>query len=91
MNRDEAITILPIIQAFAEGKTVQINEDGKWKTYDTYSFTFPAELYRIKPEPIELEFWYNDVNGATCAVLPDDKEQVWVNFGCRKIKMREIL
>lgn len=90
MNIDEAKAILPIIQAFAEGKVIQMKEDGKWKTYDTYSFTSPAELYRIKPEPIELELWYNDANGATCAVLPNDKEQDWVNVGYRKIKMREI-
>lgn len=57
MNRQEAKQLLPIIQAYAEGKTVQLRERsncpncyvdlGNSVHFDTY----PVEYYRIKPEP----------------------------------------
>lgn len=54
MNREQAKELLPIIQAFAEGKTVQtINENGEWITYSCINFEFNSspKSYRIKPEP----------------------------------------
>ena len=55
MNRDEARALLPIIQAFAEGKDIEVSGDVGWmpaadlKWDRTYS-------YRIKPEP-KLRPW----------------------------------
>lgn len=52
MNRQEAKQILPIIQAFAEGKTVEVkNDDGEWVVRDCHYFSKPAQFYRIKSEP----------------------------------------
>lgn len=54
MNREQAKELLPIIQAFAEGKTVQtINENGEWITCSCINFEFNSspKSYRIKPEP----------------------------------------
>ena len=51
MTREEAKEVLPIIQAFAEGKTIEfINDDGEWEEvdYPTWGKSF---VYRIKPEP----------------------------------------
>ena len=51
MTREEAKELLPIIQAFAEGKTIEfINDDGEWEEvdYPTWGKSF---VYRIKPEP----------------------------------------
>lgn len=51
MTREQAKEILPIFKAFAEGKTIQILNEGKWcDLYDT-DFKSPINKYRIKPEP----------------------------------------
>ena len=54
MTREEAKKLLPIIQAFAEGKTIQvrINNDSSWTDLldDKLEISNLYE-YRIKPEP----------------------------------------
>ena len=51
MTREQAKELLPIIQAFAEGKTVQFLDGGKWAdVYETDFHESPVK-YRIKPEP----------------------------------------
>ena len=51
MTQEEVKAKLPIITAFAEGKTIQFYEDGKW--FDIYEtdFNYSTDKYRIKPEP----------------------------------------
>ena len=50
MTREEAKEILPIIQAFAEGKTIEYREyDGEWKVAHTPTWSSRL-FYRIKPE-----------------------------------------
>ena len=50
MTREQAKELLPIIQAFAEGKTVQFLDGGKWAdVYETDFHESPVK-YRIKPE-----------------------------------------
>lgn len=53
MNRQEAKELLPIIQAFAEGKIVQFkNAFGNWiDCCDGLLFNYPPKDYRIKSEP----------------------------------------
>lgn len=52
MNRQEAKELLPVIQAFAEGKTVQFkNSFEDWIDCDNIMFNRPPKDYRIKPEP----------------------------------------
>ena len=50
MTREEAKELLPIIQAFVEGKTIEYREyDGEWK--EAHTPTWSSRLfYRIKPE-----------------------------------------
>ena len=55
MNRQQAKNLLPIIQAFAEGKTIEVRykskyNPGEWIETTTPSFDKSHE-YRIKPEP----------------------------------------
>ena len=55
MNREQAKELLPIIQAFAEGKTVQmIDKNGEWIncSYINFEFNSSPNSYRIKPEPM---------------------------------------
>ena len=58
MNREEAKKILPVIQAFADGKKIQyVNSEGrvsdKETMFDDVSYAF---RYRIKPEPTYRPF-----------------------------------
>lgn len=52
MTREEAKELLPIIQAFADGKTIE-NYDGEWNTipFKDPHFDCAPSCYRIKPEP----------------------------------------
>lgn len=62
MTREEAKQLLPIIQAYAEGKTIQVKlkTDSnalceKWVDVKNPDFDI-YECYRIKPEPIYRPF-----------------------------------
>lgn len=53
MTREQAKALLPIIQAKAEGKTIQVKAiDGMWyDDEDMLKFDSSPQNYRIKPEP----------------------------------------
>ena len=51
MTREEAKELLPIIQAWAEGKNIQFLSDGEWQDISQADFTCYPDKYRIKPEP----------------------------------------
>ena len=56
MTREEAKQLLPVIKAFAEGKTIEYQApDGVWcaatRSRLNVGFDQGAERYRIKPEP----------------------------------------
>ena len=52
MNRQEAKELLPIIQAFAEGKTILVQDGIDWCYLSNESdFNLNPQRYRIKPEP----------------------------------------
>lgn len=52
MNRQQAQDLLPIIEAYAAGKTIQVKSiiDGLWYDSDELSFNSNPQNYRIKPE-----------------------------------------
>ena len=50
MTREEAKELLPIMQAFAEGKTIQVWANDTWQDEEYPSFG-ELSLFRIKPEP----------------------------------------
>ena len=51
MTREEAKELLPIMQSFAEGKTIEYRESGgAWKVAHTPTWS-SCLSYRIKPEP----------------------------------------
>lgn len=53
MNRNQAKALLPIIQAYAEGKEIEIFDKTMkmWKTAMLPHFDCDSNNYRIKPEP----------------------------------------
>jgi len=56
MNREQAKELLPIIQAFAEGKDVQFwFAPGRFWCTDKQNPEFdPKDKWRVKPEPREF-------------------------------------
>lgn len=68
-NRQKWEELLPIIQAFVEGKTIQkLDYDGRWT--DTNSMTsLLYSKYRIKPGNLISGIWrisYSQQTGGTC-------------------------
>lgn len=57
MNASNAKDYLPLVQALADGKVIQLNYSGDWKDISEMDPIFPANFYRIKPEPREI--WVN--------------------------------
>ena len=51
MTTEEAKQLLPIIQAFAEGKAIQQTDGYDWYDLDDPDFMANSSSYRIKPEP----------------------------------------
>ena len=52
MKRTNVKELLPIIQAYAEGKTIQFfSMDKGWEDKEYLSFTEEPYLYRVKPDP----------------------------------------
>ncbi len=95
MNRERAKELLPIIQAYAEGKEIEYKwisdddgPDGAWITPDG-TFESGGE-YRIKPEPFEC--WVNvyDTDGKS-RYSYDSEEAAEKNISgtCRTIHMIE--
>lgn len=52
MTREQAKDFLPIITAFAEGKTIEVmNTSGHWEEINIPNFDIDPKKYRIKPKP----------------------------------------
>jgi hypothetical protein len=51
MTKQNVKEYLPLVQAMAEGKTIEIMEHGYWESFYGMNFKWPASHYRIKPEP----------------------------------------
>jgi hypothetical protein len=60
MTPEKAKKLLPVIQAYAVGLTIQVRAN-KWEKWENatehVTFYLEPECYRIKPEPIER--WVN--------------------------------
>ena len=50
MTREDAKQLLPIIQAFSEGKCIQTKTGSGWVNMENMSFAGKPKAYRIKPE-----------------------------------------
>ena len=57
MNQQNAKEFLPLIQAMAEGKTIQFFDGEEWDDLDDHDFAYEPEVYRIKSEPRTFEMW----------------------------------
>jgi uncharacterized protein (DUF1684 family) len=61
MNRKNAALFLPLVQALADGKTIQYRvNSGMWVDMDSAgetAFDRRVDHYRVKPEPVITEKW----------------------------------
>ena len=79
MNRERAKELLPIIQAFAEGKEIQVYNKikGEWfDSSDIPSFSCGID-YRIKPEPKYV--WLNIYGVGTSAFVFTSRSEADTN------------
>lgn len=93
MNRQQAKALLPIIQAFAEGRPIERkgkSVTSKWKEVIEPTFYIDMSEYRIKPEPKYRPFkdaeecWQEMLKHQPFGWVKTDEgyEQVWhVNKG----------
>lgn len=73
MNKDNAKDYLPLVQALAEGKTIQMDAEDEWFDNPNPDFTLPVECYRVKPEP--RVFYVNEYENGFGS-LHDSKEKL---------------
>lgn len=58
MNATNAKYFLPLVQALADGKTIQATKvDGSWMDFEDIGFVRKPEHYRIKPDPMHPREW----------------------------------
>lgn len=80
MNKDNAKDYLPLVQALAEGKVVQINTADGWEDLTAeISLCFAPDQYRIKPEPREL--W---------VVIDNDNDGTHIGFLSEHAAIRDV-
>lgn len=62
MNKDNAKDYLPLVQALADGKTIQCRplSGDLWRDVSQVHFYNEPDHYRIKPERIKKKMWYKE-------------------------------
>jgi hypothetical protein len=61
MNKENAHLYLPLVQALAEGKTIQYGSGSIWGEVKDPNFINPPQYYRVKPEPVMVPLELEDV------------------------------
>ena len=86
MNKENASQFLPLVQALADGKQIQVSRKDKSHWMNSDEPTFSSEyLWRIKPEPREF-FLYRDDTSDDYYVSDTNPPAEWNEL----IKVREI-
>jgi len=86
MNKSNAKDFLPLVQALADGRTVEVrrySSGPEWVKQEDYIFNRDPEDYRVKPEPREF---FLEPNSLTV-----DGYYVRAEPGPKTIRVREIL
>ncbi len=91
MTREEAKELLPVLQAFANGKTIQIRKHGEESYYDSTNSKLNFDLgyysYRVKPEPKCRPFknvdecWQEMLKHQPFGWLREKKRNVYTQIG----------
>lgn len=99
MNKDNAREFLPLVQALADGRTIQsraIKDTTKWiDMIGHIAFGSDPEFYRVKPEPVELVVWHkkNDQGNSMLYQGSDSPavKKYMEDYGWQLMKVREVL
>lgn len=96
MNKDNAKDYLPLVQALAEGKTIQCGskEYGWTDIEDHEDCTFPhaASAYRIKPDTREI--WVNhyaDGRRSSHLTIKDADDSAFDLVEYQQVRYREVI
>jgi len=63
MNKENAHLYLPLVQALADGKTIQFEFNGVWTdaaNHAEFKWQYDSNQYRIKPESRTFEMYINE-------------------------------
>lgn len=64
MNQQNAHEYLPLVQALADGKTIQFNDGGDWvDVAELNTVPYDPDEYRIKPKPRTFDLWLDHDTG----------------------------
>ena len=64
MKQQNAHEYLPLVQALADGLTIQYNDGGDWVDVENLNTdSYDPDEYRIKPEPRTFDMWLYHPNG----------------------------
>jgi len=75
MNKDNAKDYLPLVQALAEGKVIQMFDGKNWEDLEDVAFSYEISNYRIKPETREI--WRNrTADGVEGSVFPTKESAI---------------
>jgi len=62
MTKENAYLYLPLVQALADGKTIEcFSHEGIWQEAHDLDFSYASARYRIKPEPVTVPLGPEDV------------------------------
>lgn len=95
MTKERAKELLPIITAFAEGKTIQATHGEDWKDIDCPNWEATGARWRVKPEP--RVWWVNVPKGEAfrSEITNAYSDQVTASNYCphdyKPIKVQEVL
>lgn len=92
MNKDNAHQYLPLVQALADGKTIQFQNviNNEWEDNVELRLEYSPEYYRIKPEPRTFEMWVFKPSGNWYRdeVVPENKS---LDPNWERITVREVI
>lgn len=84
--------MIAVMQAYKDGKTIEYFYCGEWVVMMEPSWNWHNFTYRVKPEPVEIEVWYNQKsNKLITAEHVNVFDEVMKDNGYRKITLIEKL
>ena len=92
MNAQDAREYMPLVQALANGLTIQFNDGGDWVDVENLNTdSYDPDEYRLKPKPIMFDIWINKKTNKVIAVEDGDHDKDDSFFEWERITVMEVL